>query len=153
MKNLLKFDGDCFEIYKEAVVNKYNKNVKETLSKIEDKVESQFENYTEKFSQKKLYELIPLKFDHVEKQSLIGLYEYDSKIVQKIKNEILDNQIIEIQATCQYCTLNSAKGLDHYIHKDKYPEYSVNPLNLIPCCPECNSKKGIYSYKGIKSLF
>lgn len=44
---------------------------------------------------------------------------------------------------CPYCLLNRPNTLDHYFDKSAYPEYSVFVPNLIPCCSECNTIKGI----------
>ncbi|GIP25409.1 hypothetical protein J23TS9_05390 [Paenibacillus sp. J23TS9] len=55
-------------------------------------------------------------------------------------------QIIEIQTpqhknNCPYCGLDSPRTIDHYLPISDFPEYSVFPPNLIPCCSYCNSKK------------
>ena len=139
MKNLKPYSEDCFKVYKEAVENK-NKN-KDILLNIQDKIESQFDIYSGKFRDKKLYEITSLAFSEEEKESLINLYQYRSAIIQKIKVAILDSQEITINNTCQYCTINAVNTLDHFIPKQSFPEFSVNPLNLFPCCSECNSKK------------
>lgn len=42
---------------------------------------------------------------------------------------------------CPFCGFGYASTLDHYLPKSKYPQLSVLPLNLIPCCKDCNSVK------------
>ncbi|HDR2687660.1 HNH endonuclease [Enterobacter ludwigii] len=42
---------------------------------------------------------------------------------------------------CPYCGQRNVSTLDHYLPKSKYPKLVVNPLNLIPCCMECNHIK------------
>ena len=151
MKNLKSYSEDCFKVYKEAVENK-NKN-KDILLNIQDKIESQFDIYSGKFRDKKLYEITSLAFSEEEKESLINLYQYRSAIIQKIKGAILDSQEITINNTCQYCTLSEVSTLDHIIPKKSFPEFSVNPLNLFPCCAKCNSKKSNLWIKNDKHLF
>ena len=151
MKNLKFYSEDCFKVYKEAVENK-NKN-KDILLNIQDKIESQFDIYSGKFRDKKLYEITSLAFSEEEKESLINLYQYRSAIIQKIKGAILDSQEITINNTCQYCTLSEVSTLDHIIPKKSFPEFSVNPLNLFPCCAKCNSKKSNLWIKNDKHLF
>ena len=129
MKNLKFYSEDCFKVYKEAVENK-NKN-KDILLNIQDKIESQFDIYSGKFRDKKLYEITSLAFSEEEKGSLIDLYKYRSVIIQKIKGFILDIQERTINNTCQYCTINAVNTLDHFIPKQSFPEFSVNPLNLL----------------------
>ena len=38
--------------------------------------------------------------------------------------------------------MNYVYHLDHYIPREKMPEFSVHPLNLIYLCHDCNEKKG-----------
>ena len=151
MKNLKSYSEDCFKVYKEAVENE-NKN-KDILLNIQDDIESQFDIYSGKFRDKKLYEITSLAFSEEEKESLINLYQYRSAIIQKIKGAILDSQEITINNTCQYCTLSEVSTLDHIIPKKSFPEFSVNPLNLFPCCAKCNSKKSNLWIKNDKHLF
>ena len=80
MKNLKFYSEDCFKVYKEAV-EKENKN-KDILLNIQDKIESQFDIYSGKFRDKKLYEITSLAFSEEEKGSLIDLYQYRSAIIQ-----------------------------------------------------------------------
>ena len=42
------------------------------------------------------------------------------------------------------CAQRDVKTLDHYLSKDDYPELSVYPANLVPCCFACNHDKGTY---------
>lgn len=153
MKNLTNFDEDCFNIHKTAVKNKNNSALKKALISIEDKVRGQYEVYNDKFTTKSIYKIKSISFTLFERDSLIDLYSYRSAIIKSVKNKILDKQIITINATCQYCTINSVGTLDHFIPKEEFPEFSVNPLNLFPCCSECNSKKSKFSFDGEESLF
>ncbi len=45
---------------------------------------------------------------------------------------------------CPLCAQRDVKTLDHYLSKDDYPELSVFPANLVPCCFDCNHEKGTY---------
>jgi hypothetical protein len=153
MKNLKHFEESCFDIYKEAVNNKRNSIEKRILISIEDKIESQFATYSTKFLEKRIYEITSEVFTSQEKGTLIDLYQSRSKIIKKIKNNILDIQVNTINTTCQYCTLNSVDTLDHFIPKESFPEFSVNPLNLFPCCPECNYKKSNISFINSEAQF
>ncbi|WP_312765772.1 hypothetical protein [Epilithonimonas sp.] len=153
MKNLINFNEDCFEVYKEAVRKKRDLDKKALLIGLENRIESQFTLYAQKFNARKIYEVTSLGFNSVEKDALIDLYKYKSAVVRNLKNKILDKQIVTINATCQYCTLNSVASLDHFIPKEDFPEYSVNALNLFPCCTECNSKKNKLCFDGEESLF
>lgn len=126
---------------------------KNILLGLKNRIEPQFVVYGEKFIDNKIYEISSQIFSVDEKDALIDLYSYRSAIVRGVKNKILDSQLRTINSTCQYCTLNSVNTLDHFIPKEDFPEFSVNPLNLFPCCPECNSKKSNLCFRGDESLF
>jgi hypothetical protein len=42
---------------------------------------------------------------------------------------------------CPYCGQRDVGTLDHYLPQGSFPEFSVLPSNLIPCCRDCNHKK------------
>jgi len=43
--------------------------------------------------------------------------------------------------TCPMCGHRDVSELDHYLPKSKYPLLCASPLNLIPCCSDCNGLK------------
>lgn len=42
---------------------------------------------------------------------------------------------------CPFCGISPTRTLEHYLPKAHYPDLSVVPLNLIPCCRDCNTEK------------
>jgi hypothetical protein len=45
---------------------------------------------------------------------------------------------------CPLCSQREATTIDHYLPKTKYPRLSVAPINLVPCCKDCNDIKDSY---------
>lgn len=43
---------------------------------------------------------------------------------------------------CPLCALRKVNSLDHYLPKAHYPQYAISPINLYPCCTDCNKSKG-----------
>lgn len=43
---------------------------------------------------------------------------------------------------CPLCALRKVNSLDHYLPKAHYPQYAISPINLYPCCTDCNKAKG-----------
>ncbi|NJK31775.1 MAG: hypothetical protein HC927_04760 [Deltaproteobacteria bacterium] len=43
--------------------------------------------------------------------------------------------------TCLFCDISPAEGVDHYLPKEDYPEFSLYANNLIGACSSCNSTK------------
>lgn len=42
---------------------------------------------------------------------------------------------------CPYCGSGTIGTLDHYLPKSHYPLYTITPINLVPSCERCNTKK------------
>jgi hypothetical protein len=42
---------------------------------------------------------------------------------------------------CPICGQRVISTLDHYLAKSKHPALTVTPLNLVPCCADCNKAK------------
>jgi hypothetical protein len=42
---------------------------------------------------------------------------------------------------CPFCLHRNVKTLDHYLPKESFGAFAVLPLNLIPCCRDCNTEK------------
>ena len=76
----------------------------------------------------------------ITKNELKELYEY--YFVQKQPaRKIYDELMVAANDKCPYCGgIGRPRTLDHYLPKAKYPQFSVLPNNLIPCCRDCNSE-------------
>lgn len=82
-------------------------------------------------------------FDLNEKYALLDTYNVKTKVLEKMKKEIIDIQNIHYKNKCIYCGIGDVYTMDHYYPKEKYFEFSTHCLNLIPCCSHCNGKKGM----------
>ncbi|WP_413518353.1 HNH endonuclease [Carnobacterium maltaromaticum] len=80
-------------------------------------------------------------FAEDEKEALHHCYTSPTKALNDLKDTIIASQIPFYQNKCAYCGIGGIDSMDHYVPKEKYPEYSVHPLNLVPSCSKCNSKK------------
>lgn len=45
------------------------------------------------------------------------------------------------ETTCPYCNFMEQWEHDHYLPRDKFPEFTLYPNNLIPICKHCNGRK------------
>ena len=142
MINFKHYSEDAFELYKAAVDRKTGQG-KDGLKRIEEKVKSAYDNYDSAFEQKHVHTLSPSNlFSEEEKALLEGMFDSDNKIVRTIRRWIDENNNRTYLNRCPYCTLNAANTTEHILPKSVYEEFAVHALNLIPCCSECNSKKG-----------
>lgn len=47
-----------------------------------------------------------------------------------------------VNDTCPFCGHLPVSTLDHTLPKKQHPALAVTPINLIPCCKDCNHSKG-----------
>lgn len=76
-----------------------------------------------------------------EREDLLHCYETTTKALQKLKMLISESQPDGVREVCPYCGIGGPRQFDHYLPKEKFPEYSVHSYNLVPCCSVCNGKK------------
>lgn len=54
---------------------------------------------------------------------------------------IYDDIISAAKDRCPLCAQRAVTTLDHHLPKTDYPALAVAPLNLVPCCSDCNRAK------------
>lgn len=70
---------------------------------------------------------------------------YDSRMVRSTSpgRAIYDEILISAPlGRCSLCGTREVSTLDHFLAKTLYPHFAVCPINLVPCCAECNKAKG-----------
>lgn len=45
---------------------------------------------------------------------------------------------------CPFCGHRTVSTLDHTLPKAEHPLFAVTPINLVPCCKDCNHAKGTH---------
>lgn len=73
---------------------------------------------------------------------LRACYSSTTQPLKDLKKAIVDTQPKRQLKYCPMCGTALPKTYDHYLPAALFPEYSVHPLNLVPCCSLCNSFKG-----------
>ncbi|GAL80014.1 EA31 gene protein [Algibacter lectus] len=153
MKNIKCYQGDAMSFHKNLVSDSLNIGaVKDNLLKNELAITQTYADYKDKFDNNNLFAMSAHGFDGGEdKTNLLKLYSSQRKSIIELKKELTTNEFNQRINDCPNCTIEKVASLDHYIPKDEFPEFSVNPVNLIPCCSTCNSKKK-ENWKGDKNL-
>jgi len=150
MKNLKHLPDQYFTYFQQIVnakqntVKKLPNEKKSTLILISPSIKTKYEHYESNFNKIKLHLIEDSAYAGLEKTSLLDTYTGNGKQLDAMKTAIKKLQHLDWQNTCPYCGILSPNSTDHYLPKDNYPEYAVLAINLIPCCLECNSKKGDY---------
>jgi 5-methylcytosine-specific restriction endonuclease McrA len=78
-----------------------------------------------------------------EKKAFTSCYSRNSKgyLEGEVVTQIIAVQSIQHKMKCPYCGMDKPRTIDHYLPKSEFPEFSIFPPNLIPCCGYCNNKK------------
>ncbi|MFB6499332.1 HNH endonuclease [Bacillus haynesii] len=139
MRNLVSIHENYLDRYISIANSKRNTN-KNTLLSLEDKISKSYQRYLELLGN--LEEIEKREFADQEIAALLHSYNNSTKPLNEITEKISTIQPKEFGATCQYCGIGEPNTNDHYIPKESFPEFCVFPLNLVPCCPVCNTKKG-----------
>lgn len=142
MHNLKPSNKDAFTIYKDAVSRKREGDEKTFLISNEILVGHCYKDYDDRFAAGDVSGIIPHEINAELKKALFDMYDYSNKAVRDIREDINNNNPPNVAGFCQNCGLTHANTMDHYLPHEKFPEYSIHALNLMPCCSECNENKG-----------
>ncbi len=142
MLNLKSYaDVDHHNMFTTAVSRKEDAVLRSRLEGISPEVLKCYKTYKEHFDKNQLELITPNLICKKNSVDLICLYEFKKKVIKDLKKKIDELQVNVISNTCQNCTINSVNTMDHILGKTQFPEYAVNPINLFPCCSECNGYK------------
>jgi 5-methylcytosine-specific restriction endonuclease McrA len=145
MRNLNVYSGDTSVFLDEVIASKRNStedpNYKQRVNVLSHDVKVLFGVYEIAHNANNHVSLVPNGYINQDKTDLLKLYNSGNSRLIKLKNSVttvLDNRAMN---TCQYCTIAPVASLDHIVPKGRFPEFSVNPKNLLPACTTCNSHK------------
>ncbi|WP_339098625.1 HNH endonuclease [Pectobacterium brasiliense] len=147
MLKIKPYEDESFPFYQDIVKSKRNSinkpRIKEELESISDTQSACFESYDGKFNANSLSTIESNSYVDNDKDNLKSLYQFRSKKIQELKNLLTRHPLHRdnILNTCQNCTINEADTMDHILSQSNFPEFSVHPNNLFPCCSVCNRKK------------
>lgn len=136
------FNEKNSEVMLDKIINNKHNTLKDgslNLDKIEllqikDSIMKLYRKYY--MNKEQLYRLSQTHFTNEQKSALIKAYDNNPINISNLRQKYID----EIH-TCPYCSIGAIKQLDHYMPKEKFPEFSVMDMNLVPCCSDCNADK------------
>ena len=157
MKNLKPYTDNSIGFLEEIIKSKRNStqdvDYKERIKLLKDNVAALFVVFDEHHKNNNQTLLEPYGYVLKDKEDLLKLYNPSAKKLIELKESIttvLDNRVMN---KCQYCTITTISSLDHVIPKEEFPEYAVNPNNLIPSCSTCNSSKSVNWRSDLQKIF
>lgn len=161
---LLKLPEYSIENYFDEMLNgrhdnEKNKFIKTRLESIKTKLIVEEHSYQTLAKKKELYTIrekvsinipetvelrdsIPKTINATEMEKVYTNFLVDKpgskKIGRKVYETILLNTYYNL---CPYCSHREVKTVDHYLPKSKFISFAVTPINLVPCCSDCNKDK------------
>lgn len=134
----------ALETFDTCIAGIRNAGLKQRLVDVRDDIAAQEENYEATAQASELYtvptathvgevtakEMEKLYDRHMARGNSRGRVIYD-KLMIKAENDI-----------CPFCGHRTVSTLDHCLQKNTHPAFAVTPINLIPCCKDCNHAKG-----------
>ncbi|SPY17280.1 Uncharacterised protein [Paenibacillus polymyxa] len=77
-----------------------------------------------------------------EIEKVYSNYLVDTPGSQKVGREVYESVISNAYHNlCPYCSHREVKTVDHYLPKTKFLSFAITPVNLLPCCSDCNKDK------------
>jgi hypothetical protein len=144
MKALVAPEPDKAFSYYERIVAEKRNDYGSRVSHFHGRIEAAYSSYWE--HRKTLEQLSPLPgLSPDERKLLGGCYDAPTRAVKPLKElmgVILARQTDRGRSECQLCGLNRPDTFDHYLPKAQFHEFAVCALNLVPCCPTCNTIRG-----------
>ena len=89
----------------------------------------------------------PVVINTLKKSDLIKIYDQyfvpDNKPARKIYDALLN----AAKEKCPFCGgIGTPRNLDHFLPKAHFPQFSVQPHNLVPACRDCNMDGKAHAY-------
>lgn len=126
----------------EIIIEEKRNPGKTYLKNITDRVNACYDHYLNNFDVLESKLKSDFFNEENESKSLQICYSSASRTFGIQRGLIFENQPDFLKTLCPYCLLDKPRTLDHYIGQTEFPEYSILIKNLIPCCYDCNQKKG-----------
>lgn len=145
MKKIKEYQGDCLEFHKKVVESKHfrpkDPTYIERINALNSITEDQYKAHYDHFQKDDLASLTPKVLTIEQKNDLKGLYDYGTKPFQQLNDILTTSDNNTRQPICPFCTINNVNTFDHLIPKNEFSELSDHPVNLMPCCSQCNGMK------------
>lgn len=157
MRNLKAFSKICIDFFDEVVLSKKDTikdpTYKHRIGLLKPNIDICYKAYNKNFKDNKLLLTKSFGYSNPQKDDLIKLYSYRNSKIQELKKIITTTEYNRIINTCQNCTIDEARTMDHLLPKEDFPEFSIHPQNLFPSCSVCNGHKSTNYIKNGHPLF
>lgn len=141
------------EVFLKCIDEICNRDLKNRLMNCVSMIESAEAEFDNKVVKQQLHKLVRNKSNKVTKNiRTIGNFVTVNELKKVYTNQfahinspgrsIYDKLLLKAKyGKCPLCGHRNVSSLDHHLPKAYYPLLSVVPINLIPCCSDCNYGK------------
>jgi hypothetical protein len=148
MRSVLLPVAANFDVFEE-IAHKKSESILLALIACAEDVKARYAEYWDHRFQ--IEDVVPLEWDGVDHRALLHCYNSGTDGLRALKSQLI-NSLRTTNAfdllRCPYCQAREPRTWDHFLPKELYPEFSINPANLIYVCPTCNLKKGDRLFAG-----
>jgi 5-methylcytosine-specific restriction endonuclease McrA len=129
------------------------------LEELRPVILNRYGSYKVEFDKNTLQNIESQVYTPQAKKYLRKCYSDSTNALDNLIARIKENQPNHLRSVCQFCGIDTDNTTDHYLPQSVFPEFSVNHLNLFPCCAVCNPIKNDYwisqdpNYRGIINLY
>lgn len=148
MRNLTPLDTDPINDY-DAITDSKHNPAKFVLKQSRPFVFERYIQYKDHFDRNRLEDLNKSVITADQVNYLKDCYSNSTQALNNIIANIKNKQPLHLRSICQYCGIDTDNTVDHYLPQSDFPEFSVNHLNLFPCCAVCNPIKNNYWFDGV----
>ncbi|MED0998362.1 HNH endonuclease [Bacillus mobilis] len=154
MKNLVPPSLDSKAVYDDIQRNARSQDKITRLERLKPHVFSRYDDYELNVLQLEMISPSSI-IDSEDKKAMESCYNRSSQgyLEGKVVQKILSIQTAQYKNKCPYCGIDKPRTIDHYLPKSNFPEFSIYPPNLIPCCGHCNTRKNDRWLDGQKRMF
>lgn len=144
MHSIKKPDTDFEELFYRCS-GRTKAELKENLNKKFYLIDTAVKAYNYQADKRKLFEIKPIcqnELKPITGNHLQRLYTYQMVRKRGLERDNYDAIIASAKKyCCCFCSHEVPTEIDHFLPKSKFPEFSILPTNLVPCCNRCNKLK------------
>lgn len=150
MKRLPLPDLDFFEVYEACVGEVMNADISNRFINVVDDLLALAKEYQARAVESELHLYKASKWGNGDQIVIGGLTKTDLNdlystymVPAKRPARVYYDKLLNSAplSKCPLCGFGHVSTLDHFMSKAYYPYFAVLPINLVPACADCNTKK------------
>lgn len=135
MRSIPLLAADAVEVFDEIAAAKQQPR-RQRMQAVRARVLAAYQDY--ELAAPEVAGLVGAALTQLQKDAMRHAYTVETAPMTELRGDLLKRISV---ARCPFCGISESSTLDHYLPKEKYPEFSILPMNLIPSCAICNTRK------------